>query len=109
MSPRVAWRLERLGFRDVYDFAPGLMAWLAMGWGREGTAASVPNAGEIARRETPTCALEDRIGDVRDKVLAVGRHVCIVVNDQGIVQGRLRGAALEEDLEATAEEAMEVG
>jgi CBS domain-containing protein len=109
MSPRAAWRLERLGFREVYDFVPGKMAWLSMGWPREGTAAAVPNAGEVARRGTPTCALEDRVGDVRETVLAVGRHVCIVVNDAGIVEGRLRRKALEEPTQATAEEAMEVG
>jgi CBS domain-containing protein len=109
MSPRAAWRLERLGFREVYDFVPGKVAWLAMGWPREGTAARVPNAGEVARRGTPTCALGDRVGQVRDMVLAVGRHVCIVVNDAGIVEGRLRARALEETPEATAEEAMEIG
>ncbi len=109
MSPRAAWRLERLGFREVYDFVPGKTAWLAMGWPREGAAAAVPNAGEVARRGTPTCALDSRVGDVREEILAVGRHVCIVVNDAGIVEGRLRGRALEETPDATAEEAMEVG
>jgi CBS domain-containing protein len=109
MSPRAAWRLERLGFAEVYDFVPGKMAWLAMGWPREGTGATAPNAGEVARRGTPTCALDDRIGDVRETVLAVGRHVCIVVNDAGIVEGRLRGRALEEAPGATAEEVLEIG
>lgn len=85
------------------------MAWLAMGWPREGTAAAVPNAGEIARRGTPTCALGDRVGDVQERVLEAGRHVCIVVNAEGIVEGRLRGGALEETPEATAEQAMEIG
>ncbi|HEV8419987.1 MAG TPA: CBS domain-containing protein, partial [Actinomycetota bacterium] len=80
-----------------------------MGWPREGTAAAVPNAGEAARRGTPTCALEDRVTDVREKVLEAGRHVCIVVNAAGIVEGRLRGKALEETPEATAEAAMEIG
>ena len=109
MSPRAAWRLERFGFGEVYDFVPGKTAWLAMGWPREGTAAAVPNAGEIARRRTPTCGLEDRVGDVREKVLEAGRHVCIVVNDNGIVEGRLRSRALDEMPGATAEQAMEVG
>jgi predicted transcriptional regulator len=109
MSPRAAWRLERLGFTKVFDFVPGKLAWLAMGWRREGTAAAAPNAGEVARRATPTCALDDRVGEVSEEVLAVGREVCIVVNDAGIVQGRLRGRALEEMPEATAEEAMEIG
>jgi CBS domain-containing protein len=109
MSPRAAWRLERLGFKQAYDFVPGKAAWLAMGWPREGSAAAVPNAGEIARRKTPTCALDDRVADVRAKVLEAGIYVCIVVNPAGIVEGRLRGRALEESPEATAEQAMEVG
>jgi len=109
MSPRAAWRLERLGFTQVYDFVPGKLAWLAMGWPREGTAAAVPNAGEIARRGTPTCALDDRVADVRATVLEAGRNVCIVVSPEGVVQGRLRGRALEETPEATAEQAMEIG
>ncbi len=109
MSPRAAWRLERLGFREVYDFVPGKVAWLAMGWPREGSAAAVPNAGEVARRGTPTCSLEDQVADVRDDVRRAGRHVCIVLNENGIVEGRLRGRALEEMPDATTEEAMEVG
>jgi CBS domain-containing protein len=109
MSPRAACRLERLGFTQVYDFVPGKLAWLAMGWPRAGTAAAVPNAGEIARRGTPTCALDDRVADVAATVVEAGRDVCIVVSPQGIVQGRLRGRALEETPEATAEQAMELG
>jgi CBS domain-containing protein len=35
--------------------------------------------------------------------------VCIVVNHGGIVEGRLRGRALEETPGATAEQAMEIG
>ena len=109
MSPRAAWRLERLGFREVYDFSVGKAAWLAMGWPREGTSAATPNAGEVARKGTPTCLLEDRVDDVRKKVLEVGRDVCIVTNSEGIVQGRLKAAALSEKPEVTAEEAMELG
>jgi hypothetical protein len=109
MSPRAAWRLEELGFKQVYDFVPGKVAWLAMGWPREGTTAAVPNAGEVARRGTPTCALQDRVADVREQVLAVGRDVCIIVNSAGIVEGRLRGSALEDQPDATAGEAMEIG
>jgi CBS domain-containing protein len=109
MSPRAACRLERLGFTQVYDFVPGKLAWLAMGWPRAGTAAAVPNAGEIARRGTPTCALDDPVADVAATVVEAGRDVCIVVSPQGIVQGRLRGRALAETPEATAEQAMELG
>ena len=40
---------------------------------------------------------------------AAGIYVCIVVNPEGIVQGRLRGRALEETPQATAKQAMEIG
>ena|SRR5712691_153723 len=109
MSPRAAWRLEALGFREVYDFAVGKAAWLAMGWPREGTAAGTPNAGDVARRAMPTCLLDDRVGAVRQKVLELGPDVCIVLNSGGIVQGKLRGSALSENPDARAEEAMEIG
>jgi predicted transcriptional regulator len=109
MSPRAAWRLERLGFTEVYDFVPGKAAWLAMGWPRAGTAVAVPNAGEVARRDTPTCALEDRVADVAATVVEAGREACIVVGPEGIVQGRLRGRALAGTPGATAEQAMELG
>jgi hypothetical protein len=84
MSPRATWRLEALGFTQVYDFAVGKAACLAMGWPREGRAAATPNAGEVARRGTPTCLLDDRVGDVREQVLEVGPEVCIVVNSEGL-------------------------
>src|SRR5260370_40238146 len=103
MSRGAAWRVEELGFKPVDDCGAGKAAWLAMGWPREGTAAAVPNAGEIARRGTPTCALEDRVADAREQVLAVGREVCIVVNAAGIVEGRRRGRALDEQPDPTAE------
>src|SRR5713101_6560824 len=109
MSPRAAWRLERLGFEQVFDFSVGKAAWLAMGWPREGTAPAIPNAGEVARSGTPTCLLDDRISDAREKVLAMGTDACIVVNSEGIVQGRLKVAALPEDPDVTAQEAMEIG
>jgi CBS domain-containing protein len=109
MSPRAAWRLERLGFKKVYDFAAGKAAWLGMGWPREGSTAAIPNAGDVARKGTPTCSLDDRVEDVRETVEKVGREVCIVVNPEEIVEGRLRGRALREEPRATAEDAMEIG
>jgi Mg/Co/Ni transporter MgtE len=79
-----------------------------MGWPRESSATAAPNAGEAARKRTPTCKLDDVVGVVRDQVLDAGRDLCIVVNDAGIVEGRLRGDALLKS-ELEAEEAMEVG
>src|SRR5215203_5599470 len=35
MSPRAAWWLEDLGFKNVYDYVPGKADWLANGWREE--------------------------------------------------------------------------
>jgi CBS domain-containing protein len=53
--------------------------------------------------------LYDRLGDVRDRLRAAGETSCIVVNDQRVILGRLRGEALDGDPEQTAEAVMEAG
>ena len=63
-------------------------------------------AGDIARREVPTCHLTDRIGDVRERMRVAAEQACIVVNEEGVVLGRVRGAALAADARATAEAVM---
>src|SRR5712691_6405763 len=67
MSPRAAWRLDSFGFADVYDYTAGKLDWLAAGLPTEGTNAQHPRAGDIARKEAPTCAPEDRLGEVRER------------------------------------------
>lgn len=109
MSPRAAWRLESLGFTDVYDFVPSKMAWMAMGWGREGSATANPTAGEVARREVPTCRLDDTVADAKQRAEEMGYDFCLVTNDEGIFMGRLRGDAFSGDGTKRAGEAMEGG
>ena len=109
MSARAAWRLESLGFTRVYRYTPGKDGWLAMGLPMEGPDADTPRAGDVVDRDTPTCALQDRLGNVRDRLRAAGKTSCIVVNDQRVVLGRLRGEALDGDPEQSAEAVMEAG
>jgi CBS domain-containing protein len=109
MSDRAAWRLESLGFTRVYRYIPGKDGWLAMGLPTEGPDAATPRAGDVADRDTPTCALHDRLGDVRDRLRSSGKTSCIVVNDQRVILGRLRGASLDGDPEQTVEAVMEAG
>lgn len=108
MSARAAWRLEQLGFTDVYDYVASKIDWFANGLPREGKAASVPWAGDLARGDTPTCASDERVGDVRERVLASGFDLCVVVNEQRIVLGLMRGDALSKD-DAAVGEVMELG
>lgn len=57
----------------------------------------------------PTCRLDERIGDIADRVRADGRETCVVVNEQGIVLGLLRKNALAADPTRRAEEVMSPG
>ena len=109
MSPRAAWRLECLGFTDVYDFAAGKAAWLAAGLPIEGSDAATPRAGDHARKDVPTCELHEPLAAVRKRVRSTGWNTCIVINKQQIVLGRLGRNALTSDDERTVEEAMTAG
>jgi len=109
MSPRAAVRLETLRFTQVFDYAAGKADWTSSGLQTEGTMAEQPRAGDIAQRDIPTCGLANRLGDARGKTRDADQNVCIVVDDHGVVLGRLRGDALGEDPGATVESVMEDG
>ena len=106
MSPRAAWRLESLGFGRVYDYAAGKLDWMAAGLPTEGAAAGRPTAATVARRDVPTCRLEDSLRDVRERVRSAGWEACVVVNEERIVMGLLRAEELGREGNVTAESAM---
>jgi len=106
MSPRAAWRLESFGFTDVYDYEDGKLDWLAAGLPSEGTNAERPRAGEVARKDVPTCRLDERLGDVRDRVREAGWDACVVLNEERVVFGLLRSKELETNPDRRIEEAM---
>jgi len=101
LSARAAWRLESLGFGQVYTYAAGKSDWMAAGLPTEGAAAGRPTAGTIARREVPTCHPEESLRDVRD--------ACVVVNERRIVMGLLRADQLGRAGDVTAGSAMRPG
>lgn len=102
MSPRAAWRLERLGIGPVYDYVAGKVDWMAAGLPTVRADLSEWRALDGADREPATCAPDAPLGD-----LPPGRTV-IVVNRVGIVLGRVP-AALERRQNATAEKVMHPG
>ncbi len=108
MSARAAWRLESLGFTHVYRYSAGKMDWLASGLPIEGAFASAPCAGDLARRDMPTCVFNERVGVVRSR-LPNDWHVCVVLNEQRVVLGLLRESALRGDESAVVEQVMEAG
>ena len=109
MSPRAACRLESLGFTNVFDYVTGLADWTANGLPTEGARTSVLRAGDVVQRDVQTCRLTERLGDVAKRVRAAGQNVCIVTSEGGVVLGRLRGDALEGDLDTSVETVMEAG
>lgn len=74
-----------MGFREVYDYVPGKAAWLGMALPFEGEKGPETRAGAVARRDTPTCTL-DEVGDVGE--------FCVVVED-GIVLGVVEDGAMK--------------
>jgi hypothetical protein len=109
MSPRAAWQLEQLGFTQVYDYAPSKADWFANGLPREGKAAEVPWTGDLVRDDAPTGAPQDRMAVLRERVGSSSYDFCVVLNEQRIVLGLLRGDALAKDPDASAAEVMELG
>ena len=109
MSPRAAWRLESLGFREVYDYVAGKLDWMAAGLPTEGTNARLPRAGDVARKDVPTAQLDERLGDVRERVRAKGWEAVVVINSERVVLGLLRSKELEKDPDLRMEQAMRPG
>jgi CBS domain-containing protein len=110
MSPRAACRLETLGFGEVYDYVAGKADWLAHGLPREGKKASIPNAGDLADRDPPTCSPGDTLAVVRARLADSGYGFCLVVNEQGVLLGRVRKSVTgEADAAVPAERVMESG
>lgn len=107
MSPRAAWRLESIGFAEVYDYVDGKVDWGAAGLPREGTAMAHQSAGDAAEN-APTCVLDDPVSTVRERFASTGWDTCVVINDQGVVLGRLGRRAFGEAT-GRAEDAMTSG
>jgi predicted transcriptional regulator len=107
MSPRAAWRLESLGFTDVYEYSAGKSDWGAVGLPLEGKATKSVRVKDIARVDVPTCSLGDTVGSAR--LSAKDWDTCIVVNEERIVFGRLFKEQLEGDPNARVSDVMRPG
>jgi Mg/Co/Ni transporter MgtE len=109
MSARAASRLETLGFSHVYRYQPGKADWFAAGLPREGAEAHTPRVADIARRDVPTCRVDERVGAVRDRVRDGNWDVCVVVDEQRVVLGLMRAEALGVDPGTPVEDVMQAG
>src|SRR5436305_6488563 len=109
MSPRAAWRLESLGFKDVSDYVAGKLDWMAAGLLTEGLNAERPRAATVARKDVVTCGLDEHLGDVSRRATAGGIQAAVVVNQEGVVLGLLRSKELAGEPEQLVERAMRPG
>src|SRR5712691_4777670 len=93
MSPRAAARLASIGFTRVYDYVAGKADRGAAGLPLEGTSGSATRVGAYVRADVPTCRLEDDLNEIRDRVREQGWDTCFVVDQEGVVLGRLGRSA----------------
>lgn len=105
MSPRAAWRLERLGFGPVYDYAAGKVDWMASGLPTVRADTSERRALDAVDRDPPTCRPDDRLADVA----GIHERGVVVVNDRGIVLGRVNPGRVEAADSTPVEDVMEPG
>ena len=75
----------------------------------EGTNTLRPRLIDVVRRDVPTCSLGERLGDVRDRVLAAGWDACVVVSGQNVVLGLLRAKELQADPGLPVDQVMRPG
>jgi len=109
MSPRAASRLEGIGFAQVYDYVAGKADWGSAGLPLEGENGSETRAGAHVRTDVPTCRPDDRLHEVCAQVDESGWDTCFVVDERGVVLGRIGRRAIRGRADVSAAEAMTLG
>jgi CBS domain-containing protein len=110
MSPRAAWQLEVMGFIDVYDYVNGKVEWMLERQPVEGAGPHYAMVGEVATMERlHTCGLGSTVGESARAMEQSGDTFCLVLNEQGIVLGRLRKKHRDATSDDPVERVMETG
>src|ERR671918_2394155 len=109
MSPRAASRLESLGFEHVSDYVAGKADWGSSGLPLEGAEGSQTRAGAHVRTDAPNCRREDRLQDICERLEQSGWDTCFVLDERGVVLGRIGRRAIRGRADVSAEEAMTLG
>ncbi len=107
MSARAAWRLEQLGFTDVYDYTVGRVDWESAGLPIEGTDVRGPTIAEAVTHDPPTTDVAETVGEARQRV--DGFSQVIVVNEEGVVVGVMRKESWGQDEDTLVGDAMRLG
>ena len=85
----------------------GKVDWFAAGLPGEGKATTMTRIGDLVVRDVPTCALDEKVGEVRDRLGP--DDVCLVVNDHRTVLGVVDGEDLQADDDRAVSEVMQEG
>ena len=93
----------------MYHFRTGKQDWMGAGLPTEGTNTQRPRLVDVVRRDVPVCSLGERLGDVRERVIAAGWDACVVVSQERVVLGLLRAAELRGDPDQLVDQAMRPG
>lgn len=110
MSPRAAWQLEAKGFTDVHDYVNGKVEWMVNRQPVEGDGPHYAMVGEVATKDRlHTCVLGSRVGDSARAMEESGDTFCLVLNEEGIVLGRLRKKHRDANSDQAVEDVMETG
>jgi rhodanese-related sulfurtransferase len=108
LSARAAWRLESMGFQEVYRYTPGKADWLAAGWETEGTEAKKVRIRQMIHKDVPTCSLRERLEDVKSR-RRPNQDLCVVLNDRNIVLGVIQGETWDANPLARIADVMQPG
>lgn len=107
MSARAAWRLEQLGFTDVYDYMVGRTDWESAGLPMDGTDVKGPAIAEATTHDPLTAVVEDTVGSARRRL--DGSTQVVVVNEKGVVVGVMRKESWDHNDEILVGAAMRLG
>src|SRR5258706_9171651 len=83
------------------------MDWFANGLLREGRHADHPRAGDMVRRDVPTCRLHDTVPDIAARIRATRRDLCAVLNQEQVLLGPLHPDALRGEVSTPPEHVMQ--
>ena len=106
LSARAAWRLESMGYQEVYRYTAGKADWLGAGFETEGTEANKPRLKQLLKRVVLTCGPKDKLGTIKNR-RPQASDICVVLNDRSVVLGLIHGPIWDEDPLKTAAQIMD--
>ena len=109
MSPRAECLFKRFGFEHIDDYVVGIADWKAAGLPIEGESSDAQLVSEATRPDIPTARPDELLGTVHDRVTDSGWEEALVIEGDGVVVGRLRTTAWQQDRSLPVSQVMELG